>query len=58
MNNFITMSAAAALVVGCALGFLDFRFKDIDWRGKHPNLMRRAEKLFKLPPFEATVPQG
>ncbi|MBI3528045.1 MAG: hypothetical protein HY067_08745 [Betaproteobacteria bacterium] len=29
----------------------------IDWRSKYPSLLRHAEKLFKLPPFEATVPQ-
>jgi glutathione S-transferase len=48
----------ADIALGCALGFLDFRFKDIDWHSKYPNLKRHAEKLFKLPPFEATVPQG
>ncbi|MBC8008279.1 MAG: glutathione S-transferase [Prolixibacteraceae bacterium] len=48
----------ADIALGCALGFLDFRFTDIDWRSKHPNLLRHADKLFKLPPFEATVPKG
>ncbi len=48
----------ADIALGCALGFLDFRFKDIDWRGKYPNLRQHADKLYKLPPFEATVPQG
>lgn len=48
----------ADIALGCALGFLDFRFKDVDWRGKYPNLLRHAEKLFRLPPFDATVPQG
>jgi glutathione S-transferase len=48
----------ADIALGCALGFLDFRFKDIDWRAPYPNLVRHAEKLFKLAPFEATVPQG
>ena len=48
----------ADIALGCALGFLDFRFKEIDWRSRYPNLLRHAEKLFKLPPFEATVPTG
>lgn len=48
----------ADIALGCALGFLDFRFKDINWRGDHPNLLRHAEKLFKLLPFQATVPRG
>jgi hypothetical protein len=41
-----------------ALGFLGFHFRNIDWRGKHSNLLRNAEKLFKPPPFEEGVPQG
>ncbi len=47
----------ADIALGCALGFLDFRFKDIDWRVRHPNLERHADKLFRLAPFEATVPR-
>jgi len=47
----------ADIALGCALGFLDFRFKDIDWRVRHPNLQRHAEKLFGLAPFEATAPR-
>jgi len=48
----------ADIALGCALGFLDFRFKEIDWRGGYPNLLRHAEKLHELPPFEATLPRG
>jgi glutathione S-transferase len=48
----------ADIALGCALGFLDFRFKDIDWRSKYANLRQHADKVYKLPPFEATVPQG
>src|ERR1700750_2158026 len=28
----------ADIAVGCALGYLDFRFPDIDWRAPYPNL--------------------
>jgi glutathione S-transferase len=28
----------ADMAVGCALGYLDFRFPHIDWRGDYPNL--------------------
>jgi len=41
-----------------ALGFLNFRFWNIDWRGMHSNLLRNTEKLFEPPPFEKGVPQG
>ncbi len=33
------------VAVGCALGYLDFRFPSIDWRTQYPNLARLAEKL-------------
>lgn len=47
----------ADIALGCALGFLDFRFQDIDWRGRHKNLARHADKLFSQAPFEATAPK-
>lgn len=48
----------ADIALGCALGFMDFRFPEIDWRMAYPNLVRYADKLFKLAPFEATVPRA
>jgi glutathione S-transferase len=33
------------VAVGCALGYLDFRFPVIDWRTTYPNLARLADKL-------------
>jgi glutathione S-transferase len=47
----------ADIALGCALGYLDFRFGDIDWRGAYPNLGRHADKLFGQPPFTATAPR-
>jgi len=47
----------ADIALGCALGYLDFRFADLDWRAQHPNLQRHAVKLFKRPAFEATEPR-
>ena len=40
-----THFSLADVAVGCALGYLDFRFAHIDWRGDHPNLRRLADKL-------------
>ena len=37
----------ADIATGCALGYLDFRFPDIDWRAAHPNLARLDEKGFR-----------
>jgi glutathione S-transferase len=52
-GNVYTLSDIA---VGVALGYLDFRFPQIDWRDRHPNLARLAEKLAKRPSFAETVP--
>ncbi len=39
------------VAVGCALGYLDFRFPDIDWRQRHPNLLKLQDKLLQRPSF-------
>ncbi|MCC2974838.1 glutathione S-transferase C-terminal domain-containing protein [Massilia sp. IC2-476] len=46
----------ADVAVGCTLGWLSFRFPDIDWRGDYPNLARLADKLAERPSFRDTVP--
>jgi glutathione S-transferase len=48
----------ADIAVGCALGYLDFRFPEIKWRDAHPNLAKLGEKLFAMEPFIATVPKA
>jgi glutathione S-transferase len=47
----------ADIALGCALGYLDLRFPGLDWRTQHSALARHAEKLFRRPPFLATLPQ-
>ena len=42
--------------VGCALGYLDFRFPQIDWRGRHANLARLHDKLAARSSFIDTLP--
>lgn len=44
------------IAVGCALGYLDFRFAHIDWRTPYPNLARLHEKLMQRPSFVDTQP--
>ncbi len=46
----------ADIAVGCALGYLDFRFPHIDWRGDYPNLGRLYDKLSQRPSFIDTAP--
>lgn len=46
----------ADIAVGCALGYLDFRFPQMDWRANHPNLGRLLEKLSQRSSFADTAP--
>ena len=46
----------ADIAVGCALGYLDFRFPAIAWREQHANLARLADKLSARPSFNDTRP--
>lgn len=44
------------VAVGCALGYLDFRFPAIDWRTAHPNLAKLSDKLALRQSFVDTSP--
>lgn len=44
------------IAVGCALGYLDFRFPEVDWRTPYPNLQRLYERLMQRPSFIETQP--
>ena len=46
----------ADIAVGCALGYLSFRFPDIAWRTDHPNLARLADKMNARQSFIDTAP--
>ncbi len=46
----------ADIAVGCAVGYLDFRFPQIHWRADFPNLDRLHDKLMQRPSFADTVP--
>ena len=46
----------ADIAVGCALGYLDYRFPQIAWRQRHPNLVRLADKLNARTSFVDTLP--
>jgi glutathione S-transferase len=52
-GNALTL---ADIACGCALGYLVFRFADIDWRTPYPNLARLYDKLMQRPSFVDTVP--
>jgi glutathione S-transferase len=44
------------IAVGCALGYLNFRFPQIDWASRHPNLSRLLDKLMQRQSFIDTLP--
>ena len=47
----------ADIAVGCALGYLDFRFPELDWRARHANLAQLLdERLMQRASFADTVP--
>ena len=46
----------ADVAVGCALGYLDFRFPQVTWRSDHANLARLADKLNARQSFIDTAP--
>lgn len=52
-----THFSLADISVGCALGWLAFRFPQIDWRSQQPNLARLVDKLAQRPSFADTVPR-
>jgi glutathione S-transferase len=46
------------ITIGCALGYLDFRYANEPWRPGHPKLTAWYEKVVKLPPLADTMPVG
>lgn len=48
----------ADVALGCTLGYLTFRFPEVEWRTAFPNLADLADKLEKRAPFVETAPKG
>lgn len=46
----------ADVAVGCALAWLAFRFPELDWHSKYPNLAQLLERLEARPSFANTRP--
>ena len=44
------------VALGCALGYLDCRLAELDWRTPCPSLASLFERLSERPSFQATVP--
>jgi len=46
----------ADIAVGCALGYMLFRFPNIAWQAQYPNLDALHQKLMQRPSFAETAP--
>jgi len=44
------------ITIGCALGYLDFRSPELEWRSRHRNAARWNEEFQTLPAMQATRP--
>lgn len=42
--------------IACALGYLDFRFGEMNWRSQYPQTAVWAARFFERPSLKATVP--
>ncbi len=51
-----THLSLADIAVAVAVGYLDFRFPQIDWRAQHPNLAALYERLSQRQSFKDTLP--
>jgi len=47
----------ADIALGCALGYLAFRFSEMEWRDAFPNLVELSNRLEKRVPFMETAPR-
>jgi glutathione S-transferase len=54
MGDALTL---ADIAVGCALFWIGFRFPELDWRNRYPNLHALAEKLAQRKSFQETIPK-
>jgi glutathione S-transferase len=48
----------ADIALGCALGYLAFRFSEIGWQSTFPNLADLSDRLEKRVPFMETAPRN
>ncbi|WP_341702473.1 glutathione S-transferase family protein [Ferrovibrio sp.] len=44
------------VTIACALGYLDFRYDHLNWRGSHPQTAAWADRFFARPSLKATIP--
>jgi glutathione S-transferase len=52
------LTTIGEITIGCALGYLDFRYPNEPWRPGHPKLEAWYAKVSALPALARTVPPG
>jgi len=52
------LTTIGEITIGCALGYLDFRFANEPWRPGHPKLTAWYARVVALPPLADTMPVG
>ena len=48
----------ADIALGCMLGYVDLRYKHLNWQDNYPNLAKHYSVLAKRPSFKLTIPVG
>lgn len=56
VSSFGKLTNIGEITVGCALGYLDFRFANEPWRPGHPKLTAWYDEAVKLAPLAQTMP--
>ena len=54
--NFAKDPTIGEIAVACALGYIDFRLSDLDWKGSHPKLSAWYARFCEYPAMKATQP--
>jgi glutathione S-transferase len=52
------LTTIGEITIGCALGYLDFRYAHEPWRSGHPKLAAWYDRVIKLKPLADTIPVG
>ncbi|MBX9701051.1 MAG: glutathione S-transferase N-terminal domain-containing protein [Acetobacteraceae bacterium] len=52
------LTTIGEITIGCALGYLDFRYPHEPWRPGHPKLEAWYARVSQMPPLARTVPPG
>ena len=54
--NFAKDPTIGEIAVACALGYVDFRLPDLDWKDSHPKLSAWYARFCEYPAMKATAP--